>query len=186
MPATERFLVTGALGCIGAWTVRELVREGTPVVAFDLAADPRRLRLIMSPGRARRSHVRPAATSPTSATIERVAGRARDHPYHPSRRPAGAVLPGRSAARRAGQRRRARSTSSRRPAPPRPDGPRLVYASSIAVFDAADADASDRVVCDGDAGPPDAPTTASTSRPTRATPGSTGRRAGWPASACAR
>jgi UDP-glucuronate 4-epimerase len=45
----ERFLVTGALGCIGAWTVRALVREGTPVIAFDLASDPRRLRLIMEP-----------------------------------------------------------------------------------------------------------------------------------------
>jgi nucleoside-diphosphate-sugar epimerase len=45
----ERFLVTGALGCIGAWTVRALVREGTPVVAFDLGSDPRRLRSIMTP-----------------------------------------------------------------------------------------------------------------------------------------
>jgi UDP-glucuronate 4-epimerase len=45
----ERFLVTGALGCIGAWTVRELVREGVPVVAFDVGKDPRRLALIMSP-----------------------------------------------------------------------------------------------------------------------------------------
>jgi UDP-glucuronate 4-epimerase len=45
----ERFLVTGALGCIGAWTVRELVREGVPVVAFDVGSDPRRLALIMTP-----------------------------------------------------------------------------------------------------------------------------------------
>jgi nucleoside-diphosphate-sugar epimerase len=45
----ERFLVTGALGCIGAWTVRALVREGTPVVAFDLGRDHRRLAQIMSP-----------------------------------------------------------------------------------------------------------------------------------------
>lgn len=45
----ERFLVTGALGCIGAWTVRRLVREGVPVVGFDLGTDPRRLRLILSP-----------------------------------------------------------------------------------------------------------------------------------------
>jgi UDP-glucuronate 4-epimerase len=44
----DRFLITGALGCIGAWTVRNLVREGTPVVVFDLASDPRRLKLIMS------------------------------------------------------------------------------------------------------------------------------------------
>ena len=45
----ERFLVTGALGCIGAWTVRELVREGVPVVAFDVGRDTRRLALVMTP-----------------------------------------------------------------------------------------------------------------------------------------
>jgi len=45
----ERFLVTGALGCIGAWTVRELVREGVPVVGFDVGKDPRRLALVMTP-----------------------------------------------------------------------------------------------------------------------------------------
>jgi UDP-glucuronate 4-epimerase len=42
----QRFLVTGALGCIGAWTVRNLVREGVGVVTFDLATDPRRIRQI--------------------------------------------------------------------------------------------------------------------------------------------
>jgi UDP-glucuronate 4-epimerase len=45
----ERFLVTGALGCIGAWTVRTLVRSGATVTGFDLGSDARRLRLIMSP-----------------------------------------------------------------------------------------------------------------------------------------
>ena len=45
---SERFLVTGALGCIGAWTVRALVRDGADVIAFDLGTDARRLRLIMS------------------------------------------------------------------------------------------------------------------------------------------
>ncbi|MFL5642283.1 MAG: NAD-dependent epimerase/dehydratase family protein [Chloroflexota bacterium] len=45
----ERFLVTGALGCVGAWTVRALVREGVPVTTFDLGGDPRRLRQIMTP-----------------------------------------------------------------------------------------------------------------------------------------
>ena len=44
----ERFLVTGALGCIGAWVVRNLIREGVPTAIFDQASDPRRLRLIMS------------------------------------------------------------------------------------------------------------------------------------------
>lgn len=45
----ERFLVTGALGCIGAWTVRALARDGLPVVAYDLGDDRRRLRLLMTP-----------------------------------------------------------------------------------------------------------------------------------------
>lgn len=44
---TERFLVTGALGCIGAWTVKRLVDEGVYVCGFDLPGEPRRLRLIM-------------------------------------------------------------------------------------------------------------------------------------------
>ena len=45
----ERFLVTGALGCIGAWTVRALVKEGAQVSAFDVGQDARRLAMIMSP-----------------------------------------------------------------------------------------------------------------------------------------
>lgn len=43
----ERFLITGALGCIGAWVVRNLVREGLSPVIFDLGGEPRRLRQIM-------------------------------------------------------------------------------------------------------------------------------------------
>ncbi len=49
MTATERFLVTGAMGCIGAWTVRTLVREGAVVTAFDLGTNARRLEQIMTP-----------------------------------------------------------------------------------------------------------------------------------------
>jgi len=45
----ERFLVTGALGCLGAWTARVLVREGEEVVGFDLGSDAYRLREIMAP-----------------------------------------------------------------------------------------------------------------------------------------
>ena len=46
--APERFLVTGALGFIGAWTVRALVRDGVPVTTFDLGGADRRLRQIMT------------------------------------------------------------------------------------------------------------------------------------------
>lgn len=45
---TERFLVTGAFGCIGSWTVKRLLEAGEWVGAFDLAGEPHRLRLILS------------------------------------------------------------------------------------------------------------------------------------------
>lgn len=43
----ERFLVTGALGCLGAWTVRQLLARGAAVVAADVGEDDRRLRLVL-------------------------------------------------------------------------------------------------------------------------------------------
>lgn len=42
----ERYLVTGANGCIGAWVVKLLQQEGAEVVAFDLREDDHRHRLI--------------------------------------------------------------------------------------------------------------------------------------------
>jgi nucleoside-diphosphate-sugar epimerase len=45
--AEERFLVTGALGCIGAWAVKRLVEEDVPVWTYDLPGDRHRLRLLM-------------------------------------------------------------------------------------------------------------------------------------------
>jgi nucleoside-diphosphate-sugar epimerase len=43
----ERFLVTGANGCIGAWVVAQLVAEGVPVVALDASDDDHRLKLLL-------------------------------------------------------------------------------------------------------------------------------------------
>jgi len=45
---SERFLVTGVLGCLGAWTARVLVEDGAEVVGLDLGSDARRLRELMS------------------------------------------------------------------------------------------------------------------------------------------
>src|SRR5579871_5138848 len=45
----ERFLVTGAGGCIGAWTVRRLLDTGVEVVATDLSKDLRRFNLVSHP-----------------------------------------------------------------------------------------------------------------------------------------
>jgi nucleoside-diphosphate-sugar epimerase len=47
MNAGRRYLVTGAAGCIGAWVVATLLRNGAAVTAFDLSEDRRRLRLIL-------------------------------------------------------------------------------------------------------------------------------------------
>src|SRR5215208_1333619 len=44
---SERFLVTGALGCIGSWAVKRLVDEGVPVTTYDLPGEPYRMRIIM-------------------------------------------------------------------------------------------------------------------------------------------
>jgi len=44
---SERFLVTGALGCIGAWVVKRLVEAGVPVWTYDLPGSDHRLRLML-------------------------------------------------------------------------------------------------------------------------------------------
>lgn len=46
--ASERFMIVGALGFIGAWSTKRLLDEGVEVVTYDLPGDPHRLRLIMS------------------------------------------------------------------------------------------------------------------------------------------
>ncbi|MGI8887279.1 MAG: NAD-dependent epimerase/dehydratase family protein [Gaiellaceae bacterium] len=43
----ERTLVTGALGCVGAWTLKALLDDGEDPVGYDLGEDDSRLRLIL-------------------------------------------------------------------------------------------------------------------------------------------
>lgn len=43
----ERWFITGAAGCIGAWVVREILAQGHEPVAFDLRRDERRLRQVL-------------------------------------------------------------------------------------------------------------------------------------------
>ena len=46
----ERTLVTGALGCVGAWTIKALLDDGEDPVGYDLGEDDSRLRLILDDG----------------------------------------------------------------------------------------------------------------------------------------
>lgn len=43
----ERTLVTGALGCVGAWALKALLDDGEDPVGYDLGEDDNRLRLIL-------------------------------------------------------------------------------------------------------------------------------------------
>ena len=68
---SESFLVTGSLGCIGAWTVRLLVKEGARVVSLDARSRhaspaPDHVGRGAGPGHAGRG-----ATSPTSGASRR-------------------------------------------------------------------------------------------------------------------
>jgi nucleoside-diphosphate-sugar epimerase len=44
---SERFLVTGVLGCLGAWVARAVLADGDEVVGYDLGEDAARLRLVL-------------------------------------------------------------------------------------------------------------------------------------------
>jgi UDP-glucuronate 4-epimerase len=45
-----RFLITGALGAVGVWTMRSLLEHGHDVVAFDVGGDGHRLPIALDPG----------------------------------------------------------------------------------------------------------------------------------------
>jgi len=49
--SSERFLIIGAMGCIGAWSTKRLLDDGANVVSYDLPGDPHRLKLIMGEDR---------------------------------------------------------------------------------------------------------------------------------------
>lgn len=44
----NRFLVTGGMGCLGAWTLYHLSKQGEDAVSFDLSKNRQRLELLMS------------------------------------------------------------------------------------------------------------------------------------------
>jgi UDP-glucuronate 4-epimerase len=47
LPENGRTLVTGALGCLGAWTLKALLDDGEEPVGYDLGSDDSRLRIVL-------------------------------------------------------------------------------------------------------------------------------------------
>jgi UDP-glucuronate 4-epimerase len=178
----DRFLITGALGCIGAWTVRNLVREGTPVVVFDLASDPRRLKLIMSDDEL----VRVTFVTGDITDLEALERALDDHAITRVIHLAALQIPFVRANPPLGARVNVVGTVNvfEAVARRRDQIGNLVYASSAAVYDTVDAGES--------ASSPTAPPVTRqrcmvcSSKPTREQRGSTGRMRRWRVSDCAR
>ncbi len=99
------YLVTGALGALGAWAVRSLLDRGQEVVTYDLGGSDHRLRLALSDDGGRRAGAhrrRRHRPRPPRARDRRARGDER----HPPRRAAGPVRARRPGARLEGQRHR--------------------------------------------------------------------------------
>jgi nucleoside-diphosphate-sugar epimerase len=63
VPMADRFLVTGARGCIGAWVLKLLVDEGLEPVFYDLGTSDHRLELVLGDRRNRTTAVAGDITS---------------------------------------------------------------------------------------------------------------------------
>jgi UDP-glucuronate 4-epimerase len=128
----ERFLVTGAYGCIGVWVLREVLARGAVAVAGDVAADSPRLSLVLDGpvDRLVRAHVDVTDMASLERAIDEHAVTRIIHlaalqvPFCRADPPAGAAVNvlGTANLLEAARRRRDRI-------------PHLVYASSIAAFD---------------------------------------------------
>lgn len=78
----ERFLITGANGCIGAWVVRELLSEAAAVVALDLSEGHSRLSLLLARDELEQLTFAAADITDTAATWATVAEHGITHVVH--------------------------------------------------------------------------------------------------------
>jgi UDP-glucuronate 4-epimerase len=75
-------LVTGAVGCLGAWCVRHLLEDGYGVVAFDLSRDDRRLREVVASDALARVRFVQGDLTDAGALREALARHAVEHVIH--------------------------------------------------------------------------------------------------------
>jgi len=77
-----RILVTGAQGCIGAWTVKALLDRGLDVLVYDLDAQPRRLALIAPPAQVARATIQTGSITDTARVKALVKNEGITHIVH--------------------------------------------------------------------------------------------------------
>jgi UDP-glucuronate 4-epimerase len=80
--SSQRFLVTGALGCIGAWSLKRLTAEGQDVWTYDLGGSQHRLELIMDSEAIGRIHFITGDITDTAAFERAVADNGITHIIH--------------------------------------------------------------------------------------------------------
>ena len=78
----EKFLITGSMGCIGAWVIRHLIDEGADFVATDLSTDPVRPRLLLSEDEVRGANWLALDVTDTAAVTDAVAANGITHIIH--------------------------------------------------------------------------------------------------------
>lgn len=128
--ADERFLVTGGTGCIGAWVVRTLVREGVPVTVLSSGGRLDRLELLVTGAEVARLDVIKADITDLAEIETAARGRRLTHIVHL----AAMQLPFCAADPVAGARVNVQGTVTMFELARRLDLGRLVYASSAAVY----------------------------------------------------
>lgn len=128
--ADERFLVTGGTGCIGAWVVRNLVRQGVPVTIVSSRGRLDRLELLLSAEEVAALDVITADVTDLAAIEPAARGRRVTHVIHL----AALQLPFCAADPVAGARVNVQGTVSMFELCRRLAIGRLVYASSAAVY----------------------------------------------------
>lgn len=136
MDGPLRYLVTGSMGCIGAWVVRTLLVDGATVVALDASDDDHRLRVALAGAPTERLiRIQGDVTDPDA--IDRIFG---DHGIEAVIHLAALQVPAVAAKPVLGAQVNVVGTAVILEAAARAElrGP-LAYASSIAVYDAADA-----------------------------------------------
>ena len=129
-----RVLITGGYGFIGAWIARSLLARGAGVVSYDLREDPRRLRLVLSDTEVSQVAFAPGDVTDTAALAAAIRQHAATHVIHL----AGLQVPACRADPLLGAAVNVGGTISVFEAARACGLPRVVYASTAAVFGGPD------------------------------------------------